>query len=468
VTIELHGSKLTGLDAEDYRLQARPGSSRLDLVATWYTNALTYANATPVAVNNGQSLVRDLKLQRGASISGTVLNNRDNPVEGIGVDVFDLDGQKALTAWTDAQGKYTSTGLLPGSYKVRFMPGYYGGDGLVQQWWNGKRTEATATIIEISAKQQSTGVDAKLAAIGNGDTAPSAPLDVTATPGDGTVTLRWKAPVDNGGLAITSYKVKGLPSGECETLGNVVCTIEGLNNGTNYTFTVKAQNSVGLSPASVASAPVVPFGKPAAPTAMRATAGVEKATVSWTPGADNGRPITGYTATSTPGGKTCSSAGTTCDVVGLTGGTSYTFTVRATNAAGASKESAASNAVTHTASTPGGTQPPLPPPPPPAPAPTTPPPTAAPTTPPPAAPSAPAKVKAKVKKRKLTVTWPAVSGATKYQVRVNKGSKKGRWKTVTKPKFATGKLKKGRYTIEVKAIGAGGTGPVKKSTVKVK
>jgi hypothetical protein len=61
-----------------------------------------------------------------------------------------------------------------------------------------------------------------------------------------------------------------------------------------------------------------------------------------------------------------------------------------------------------------------------------------------------------------------VSGATKYQVRVNKGSKKGAWKTVSKPKYTSGKLKKGKYTVEVKAVGAGGGGPAKKVTVKVK
>jgi hypothetical protein len=53
-------------------------------------------------------------------------------------------------------------------------------------------------------------------------------------------------------------------------------------------------------------------------------------------------------------------------------------------------------------------------------------------------------------------------------VRVNRGSKKGPWKTVKRPKYTSGKLKKGKYTVEVKAVGAGGGGPAKKVTVKVK
>lgn len=64
---------------------------------------------------------------------------------------------------------------------------------------------------------------------------------------------------------------------------------------------------------------------------------------------DGGSAILSYTATSTPGGLT----GTTADpgdlfltVEGLTGGVEYTFTVHATNANGNSAESAASDPIT--------------------------------------------------------------------------------------------------------------------------
>jgi protocatechuate 3,4-dioxygenase beta subunit len=472
---DVHGRYvMQGLDDEDYRVQAAPGSSRLDLAGEWYDDKVNYATATVVPVQNGSTVTASFELEKGASISGKV-SDESGPVSGIGVDVFDLDGNKSLTVWTDADGDYTSTALKPGQYKVRFMPGYYGGDGLVEQWWNNKNTEATANIIALSAKQQKTGVDATLRAIGPGNTAPGAPTDVQVTPGDKQVTVRWKAPPNDGGLPITRYVVEGTQDSGCVTLGNLVCMIEDLDNGESYTFTVKASNSVGLSPASTPSASVIPFGKPKPPTAVKATAGTEKATVSWTPGGDNGRAISGYTVTSSPSGKTCQTAATTCEVTGLTGGTSYTFTVKATNIAGNSADSAASNAVTPVANPTPPITPPTTPPPPGAP-PQDPPPGGEPVNPgggtqppaPPAAPSAPAKVKAKSKSRKLAVSWSPVSGATKYQVRVNKGSKKGAWKTVSKPKYTSGKLKKGKYTVEVKAVGAGGGGPAKKVTVKVK
>jgi len=68
--------------------------------------------------------------------------------------------------------------------------------------------------------------------------------------------------------------------------------------------------------------------------------------VSWTLLQGVATPIT-YAVTSSPEGKTCSVVdGTSCTVSGLTFGTSYTFTVVATNASGAGQASAASNSVT--------------------------------------------------------------------------------------------------------------------------
>ena len=90
---------------------------------------------------------------------------------------------------------------------------------------------------------------------------------------------------------------------------------------------------------------------PGAPTIGTATStGSTTATVSYTaPASNGGSVITSYTATSSPGGitGTLSQAGSgTITVSGLTGGTSYTFTVKATNAIGQSAASAASNSIT--------------------------------------------------------------------------------------------------------------------------
>ena len=91
-------------------------------------------------------------------------------------------------------------------------------------------------------------------------------------------------------------------------------------------------------------------GVPGAPTAVTATAGNAQATVSFAaPASDGGSAITGYAVTSSPAGGTDVNAGSiaaTHTVTGLANGTSYTFTVRATNAIGTGPPSLPSNSVT--------------------------------------------------------------------------------------------------------------------------
>jgi hypothetical protein len=96
------------------------------------------------------------------------------------------------------------------------------------------------------------------------------------------------------------------------------------------------------------AAPVVP----GMPTGVSATAGLGSATVSWAAPSTGTNP-TSYVVTPYLGGvaqtaKTVSGTppATSTTVSGLTAGGSYTFTVKAANAAGVGPESAASNAVT--------------------------------------------------------------------------------------------------------------------------
>ena len=186
--------------------------------------------------------------------------------------------------------------------------------------------------------------------------APSAPLDVTASAGNRTVTAAWSDPASNGGAAITRFTATASPGGATctATYPTRTCAITGLANGTAYTVTATATNAAGTSAASSPTAAVTPFvpGAPGQPTAVVARPRNTALGVEWTaPGFDGGSAITGYTATASPGGRTCTATTTTCVISGLANGTAYTVTVRAANALGTSAASAASAPATPAAVT---------------------------------------------------------------------------------------------------------------------
>ena len=181
---------------------------------------------------------------------------------------------------------------------------------------------------------------------------PDAPTIGTATRGNAQASVTFTAPANNGGSVITGYTVTSSPSNITATGTTSPITVTGLSNGTAYTFTVTATSTVGTGVASSASNSVTPATVPGAPTSVSATSDNAQSTVTFTAPANNGGSvITGYTVTSHPAGGTDSNAGSTSLshlVTGLTNGTSYTFTVTATNAAGTSSASASSNTISST------------------------------------------------------------------------------------------------------------------------
>lgn len=78
---------------------------------------------------------------------------------------------------------------------------------------------------------------------------PSAPTDFTAKPGRGTATLRWHAPADTGGSAITGYVVVARATGQRTVSAHEATSartaVLKLRGGVAWTITLRAVNALG-------------------------------------------------------------------------------------------------------------------------------------------------------------------------------------------------------------------------------
>ena len=185
---------------------------------------------------------------------------------------------------------------------------------------------------------------------GPAPTAPGAPTSVTATSGNGQVSLSWSPPASDGGSAITGYDgaYKLNSDGTWTSVGTITSThvFSSLTNGSPYDFRVRAVNVIGDGPWVTAAA--TPTGGaatvPATPTNVVAVAGDGEVDLSWTLPSNGGSPITdiGITYQTVPDGGWSSpetmvgSSATAYTVTGLSNGTEYEFSLYAENAVGIS------------------------------------------------------------------------------------------------------------------------------------
>jgi hypothetical protein len=169
-----------------------------------------------------------------------------------------------------------------------------------------------------------------------------------------SASVAFSAPASNGGSAITSYTVTSSPGGVTASGSSSPITVTGLTAGTSYTYRATAANAIGTSNPSTASSAVTASTKPQAPTiGTAASVNSTTASVAFTSNQTGGSAITSYTVTSNTGGFSATGSSSPITVTGaFGGGSSYTFSVTATNANGASAASSASNSVTF-ASVPG-------------------------------------------------------------------------------------------------------------------
>src|SRR5712691_11070669 len=135
--------------------------------------------------------------------------------------------------------------------------------------------------------------------------APSSPSGLAATAvSPSQIILSWTAPTDNGGSAITGYKIERSTDGGTTwsalvaNPGNTATTYSdtGLSHTTTYTYRISAINSIGTSSASSAVSSTTPIATPSPPTGLAAAAASSsQINLSWTAPTDNGgSAITGH------------------------------------------------------------------------------------------------------------------------------------------------------------------------------
>jgi chitodextrinase len=179
--------------------------------------------------------------------------------------------------------------------------------------------------------------------------APSAPGALTATASGSTqINLAWGAATDNVGVA--GYRVERCAGAGCSTFAQIATPTAtgfgdtGLTAGTSYSYRVRANDAAGnlggytnVASATTTAPDTTPPGAPPALSATAASA--TQINLSWTAATDNVG-VTGYRVERCQGDGCTAFAqiftlsGTTFNNTGLTASTSYSYQVRAIDAAG--------------------------------------------------------------------------------------------------------------------------------------
>jgi hypothetical protein len=154
---------ITGLLSGTYYLKFTPPYDT-DYLTEYYDNKLTLAEANGVTVALGGVVTgKDAALEIGGKITGQVTAAVGGaPVNNVNVYAYTSTTSTSSSAYdyTDASGLYTITGLLTGTYYLKFDPPY--GTDYLTEYYNNKFTLAEANGLNVALGDVRTGIDAAL------------------------------------------------------------------------------------------------------------------------------------------------------------------------------------------------------------------------------------------------------------------------------------------------------------------
>lgn len=288
-----------------------------------------------------------------ASIGSFDVEHYPQPAESVAATAHD---QSAWVSWAVPYGSNTGYGdgstctatASPGGRTAQIACG--SGQVIVDGLTNGVAYTFTVTRSDSTGSAPPSGPTGAITPSGF----PRGPTHVAATPGDSQATVSWSG-ADGNGAPITGYVVHAyVVSAGSSDVGSwsvppdaTSFDVTGLTNGTNYGFGVSAVNVNGSSRASGTPAPsVIPSAPPTAPTHVVAVPGNGSATVRWDPAVATYSPVSDYSVTAFPGGRTYDLGRypESFVVPDLTDGVTYAFTLSATDTYGRTVK-AVSNAV---------------------------------------------------------------------------------------------------------------------------
>lgn len=227
------------------------GSVRLYAVANWVNGDGSYGPADHWAWvgydDNGNGevdpsekyvVIPDHKVPPDAPSGLTATPSRDavrldwQAADGNGLPVQEYrihrarsSGSLSEVATTDGATTYNDTGVQ---------------DGVTYRW-------AVTAVTADGEGNMTDAVESNTTA-----TVPEVPRSPAAQPGDGVARLTWKAPADDGGADVTSYRVHRNATGgdmvSLDTTGKLRYEDRNVSNGATYTYAVAAVNVIGEGP----------------------------------------------------------------------------------------------------------------------------------------------------------------------------------------------------------------------------